>query len=219
MVLHGIGLSIGSADPLNEDYLARLRALRDRYQPAWVSDHLSWVSLRGEYYPDLYPLPYTETSLKHVTERVRRVQDILGERILLENISHYLLPAAGEIPEGEYLAALAENADCYLLLDVNNLYVNAANSGSDPLQSLAAIPPSRVRQIHLAGHEVKGSLRIDTHGAPIAEPVWELFRKALKHFGAVPSCVERDQAIPVWEELYAEYERVDLYLREACGHP
>lgn len=206
VVLHGVSLSIGGTDPLDASYLRDLKALVGRIQPAWVSDHLCWTGVQGVNLHDLLPLPYTEEALLHVVERVRRVQDYLGQRILLENVSSYLDYAASEMTEWEFLAGVAEAADCDLLLDVNNVYVSSVNHEFDPLAYLAGIPPRRVRQIHLAGHQDNGTHIVDTHDAPVAPEVWSLYAAAVRRFGAVPAMIERDASIPSLDALVDELE-------------
>jgi uncharacterized protein (UPF0276 family) len=207
VALHGVALSIGSTDPLDADYLVRLRRLIDRIEPALVTDHLCWTGVAGRQLYDLLPLPYTEETLIHVTERVRRVQDALGRRIALENPSTYLGFSHSRLGEWDFLAALAEAADCGLLLDVNNVYVSAHNLGFDPVRYIDAIPNDRVAQIHLAGFSDMGTFLFDTHSAPVHEDVWALYRRAVRRFGAAATLVEWDADIPPFERLQAEVER------------
>ncbi len=207
VVLHGVSLSIGSADPLDDDYLGRVRALIDWIEPAWVSDHLCWTKVDGVNLHDLLPLPFTEETLRHVVERVRRVQDYLGRQILLENVSSYFEFAQSTIAEGEFLAAVAQEADAGILLDVNNLYVNASNHGFDPVQYLVALPRQRVQQIHLAGYADRGTFLHDTHDHPVWPAVWELYRIAIKRFGLVSTLIEWDAALPPLSEVMAEAEK------------
>ncbi len=207
IVLHGVSLSIGSTDPLNDSYLDELARLAQRIEPAWVSDHLCWTGVGGRNTHDLLPLPYTEEALRHVIDRVRRVQDRLGRRILLENASTYLEFAASQIPEWEFLASVAEEADCGILLDVNNVYVSAFNHGFDAPTYLEAIPTHRVRQFHLAGHTDRGAFLHDTHDHPVCDAVWDLYRFAVQRFGAVPTLIEWDDHIPELARLMEESER------------
>jgi uncharacterized protein len=206
VVLHGVSLSIGSSDPLDSAYLIELKALAERIQPAWISDHLCWTGVAGRNMHDLLPLPHTEEAVRHVAGRVRQVQDFLGRRILLENVSTYADFTASALPEWEFLRAVTEEADCLLLLDVNNIYVNSQNHGFDPLDYLRAVPAQRVQQIHLAGHSRNGELLIDTHDHPVPEPVWALYAEALRRFGPVATMVERDDRIPPLAELVAELD-------------
>jgi uncharacterized protein (UPF0276 family) len=215
MVMHGVSLSIGSADPLDQAYLRQLKALAARIEPAWVSDHLCWTSIDQQHLHDLLPLPYTEASLRHVTERVLQVQDALGRRLLLENVSSYVGWAADEMTEWQFIAELARRADCDLLLDVNNVYVSAVNHGFDPVIFINAMPAARVRQIHLAGHEVTDEGLIDTHDHPVCEAVWALYRHAITRFGPVPTMIERDDHIPPLAELVEELNRARREAAEA----
>ena len=204
LVLHGVSLNIGSADPLDAGYLDSLAALCTRFEPAWVSDHLCWTGQGGRNLHDLLPLPYTEEVQRYVAERVRRVQDRLGRRIALENVSSYAAFTADAMPEWEFLAGIAEQADCGILLDVNNVFVSAHNHGFDADAYLAAMPPQRVFQIHLAGHATEGPLLIDTHDHPVCDEVWALYERALRHLGPVSTLIEWDDHIPDWDELVAE---------------
>jgi uncharacterized protein (UPF0276 family) len=206
IVLHGVSLSLGSVDPLNERYLAELRALADRVEPAWVSDHLCWSSVGRHYAHDLLPLPYTEEALRHVVARIRQVQERLGRRILVENVSSYVTFAHSAMPEWEFLSAVAEDADCGILLDVNNVFVSAANHGFDPIAYLDAVPAARVGQIHLAGHRDEGTHLLDTHDGPVIPGVWALYRHAVRRCGRVSTLVEWDERVPDFDTLVAEAE-------------
>jgi uncharacterized protein (UPF0276 family) len=207
VVLHGVSLSIGSVDPLDRTYLRRLRRLADAVQPAWVSDHLCWTGVDGTNLHDLMPLPYTEEALGHVVERVRQVQDFLGRRILLENVSSYVAFHASQLSESQFLAEIARRADCLILLDVNNVHVSSHNHGFDARAWLEEIPVERVQQFHLAGHEHDGALIVDTHDAAIVDPVWDLYAHAVRRFGPVSTMIERDDRIPPLAELVAELDR------------
>ena len=207
IALHGVSLSIGSTDPLDDDYLRRLRKLVDRIEPSLVTDHLCWCGVDGRSLHDLLPLPYTEEALKHVVERVCRVQDALGRRILLENPSTYIAFSSSKMDEAPFLASLAQQADCGLLLDVNNVYVSGRNLAFDPITYLNAIPPARVGQIHLAGFTDMGTYLFDTHSAPVHEEVWELYRFASTRFSGVSTLVEWDAEIPPFERLVSEVDR------------
>lgn len=217
MVLHGVSLSIGSTAPLDADYLRDLKRLADRVQPMWMSDHLCWTGAHGRNMHDLLPLPYTEEALNHVVERVQRVQDHLGRRILLENVSSYIEYAESALTEWEFIAELTRRADCLILLDVNNIYVSAFNHGFSAADFLAGIPADRVRQIHLAGHTNKGTHIIDTHDEPVIDPVWALYAEAVARFGAVPTMIERDDNIPRYEELLAELKTARRIAAEALA--
>ena len=206
MAMHGVSLSIGSIDPLDRRYLDELKALADRIQPMWVSDHLCFTGLRGKNMHDLLPLPYTEEALDHVAERVIRVQDHLGRRLVLENVSSYVTYAASELSEWEFIAELGRRADCDILLDVNNVFVSAFNHEFDPLAFLRGMPAERVRQFHLAGHTHKGTHIIDTHDHPIVPGVWDLYAEAVRLFPGVPTMIERDANIPPYADLLAELD-------------
>jgi uncharacterized protein len=204
MVMHGVSLSIGSAAPLDRAYLEEVKALAQRIEPAWISDHLCWTGVAGKNLHDLLPLPYTDEALKHVVARVRSVQDILGRRILLENVSSYVSFRDSRMTEWDFLRTVAEEADCLILLDVNNIYVSSVNHEFDPHDYLAAIPVARVQQMHLAGHQNHGDYLIDTHDYPVPDPVWALYADAVRRFGAVSTMIERDANIPPLGELQAE---------------
>ena len=207
VVLHGVSLSIGSTDPLDRKYLKDLKALAQRVQPEWISDHLCWTGVARRNLHDLMPLPYTDEALRHVARRVREVQDFLGRRILLENVSSYVAFRGSAMTEWAFLAALIAEADCDVLLDVNNIYVSAFNHGFDAIDFLDGVPAARVRQIHLAGHDNCGDLIIDTHDAPVIGPVWKLYAEALRRFGPVPTMIERDAKIPPLGTLVRELDR------------
>ncbi|MEX2206439.1 MAG: DUF692 domain-containing protein [Myxococcota bacterium] len=213
LTLHGVSLNIGSADPLDERYLDRLAALIHRFEPAWVTDHLCWTGVNGRNLHDLLPLPLTHSVLHHVAERVTRVQDRLGRRIALENVSTYAAFQEDEMPEWEFLAAIAERADCGILLDINNVFVSAHNHGLDAEKYLDALPSERVFQIHLAGPSVAGPLLIDTHDSPVREEVWRLYERAIRRLGPVSTLIEWDDQIPPLERLAAEAARA----REILG--
>ena len=206
LALHGVSLSIGSVEPLDRAYLDDLKALASRVQPLWVSDHLCFTGLGGHNLHDLLPLPYTEEALDHVAGRVAAVQDHLGRRLVLENVSSYVTYAASELSEWEFLAELARRADCEILLDVNNVHVSAFNHGFDPLVFLRALPAARVRQFHLAGHSNLGTHIIDTHDGPVVPDVWALYAEAVRLFPGVPTMIERDADIPPYAELLAELD-------------
>ena len=218
MVMHGVSLSIGSSDPLDFEYLAALKRLAARVEPEWISDHLCWTGTDGRNLHDLLPLPYTEEAIAHVAERVSRVQDYLGRQILLENVSSYVTYTDSGIFEWEFLTAVAERADCCILLDVNNIYVSAHNHGFDALAYLDGVPSERVRQIHLAGHSYNGSLIVDTHDHPVPDPVWELYVETIARLGPVSTMIERDDDIPPLEVLLAELAQARSLAASACNH-
>ena len=205
--LHGVSLSIGGNDSLNIGYLREVKALAQRFDAAWISDHLCWTGVGGINMHDLMPLPFTEAALAHVVERVTQVQEILGRRLLLENVSSYVSFAHSELTEWEFLGEVAQRADCLLLLDINNVYVSSVNHGFDAHTYLRNIPVGRVQQLHLAGHSRQNDYLIDTHDAPVAEPVWQLLAAAVERFGPVATMIERDDKIPELDELLAELQR------------
>lgn len=207
LVMHGVSLSIGSTDPLDREYLKSLRELAERVQPAWISDHLCWTGVEGVNLHDLMPLPYTDEAIAHVVDRVREVQDFLGRRILLENVSSYVEYKHSTVPEWEFVSAIAKAADCLLLVDINNIHVSSVNHGFDSLDYLDGLPAERVQQFHLAGHLKGERLIIDTHDATIADPVWRLYAEALRRYGPVSCLIERDDHIPPLAELMVELEQ------------
>jgi uncharacterized protein (UPF0276 family) len=213
--LHGVGMSLGSTDPLDRTHLAKLARLVARTEPALVSEHLCWSGVGGRALNDLLPLPYTDEALAHVCARVAEVQDYLGREILVENVSSYLAFADATIPEWEFVAAVARRTGCKLLCDVNNIHVNAVNHGFDADAYLAALPRDAVAEIHLAGFEATATCLIDTHGAPVAPPVWDLYRRAITRFGPVPTLIEWDTDIPPLATLLAEAAKAQEIL-EMC---
>ena len=204
LVMHGVSLSVGGTDALDFDYLKQLKVLTERVQPRWLSDHLCWTSHGGHNLHDLLPLPYNQEAVNHVVARVQQVQEFLGRRILLENVSSYVSYVHSEMSEWEFYREVVEQADCLMLLDINNVYVSARNHGFDPMQYIAAMPAERVQQIHVAGHSDYGDYVIDTHDHPVVEPVWALFAAALRRFGPVSAMIERDDRFPPFTELLAE---------------
>jgi uncharacterized protein (UPF0276 family) len=215
VVLHGVSLGIGNTDPLPLSYLASVKALADRIEPEWVSDHLCFGGNGGHYAHDLWPIPYTEEALAHVVERVARVQDALGRQLVLENVSAYAEFQASTLTEWEFLAAVATRADCMILLDVNNVCVSAHNFGFDPRTYLEGIPADRVAQYHLAGHQQLETHRLDTHDHPVPDEVWNLFDVAIERFGPAASIVEWDDHIPELAELEAAAARARAALERA----
>jgi uncharacterized protein (UPF0276 family) len=212
VVMHGVSLSIGSTDPLNFEYLKELRDLRDRTGARWVSDHLCWTGAAGKNTHDLLPLPYTEESLRHVAGRVRQVQDFMGAPLALENPSTYVEFGASTLKEWEFLAALAIEADCALLLDVNNVYVSSRNHGFEARKYLDSVPYDRVVQIHVAGHTDNGTHVVDTHIGPVIEPVWQLAAEAYERAGGASLLLEWDAEIPGFEETFAEALRARAFI-------
>jgi uncharacterized protein (UPF0276 family) len=216
LALHGVSLSVGSAGPLDRAYLRRLKELVSRFEPAVVSDHLCWTSIAGHNSHDLLPLPFTRSAARTCAAKIAKVQDFLGRRILIENVSSYIEHAASEMSEAEFVSAVIEDADCGLLLDVNNLYVNARNHGLDPAAYLDAMPAARVAQIHLAGHEDHGELVIDTHDGPVADAVWRLYESALERVGGVATLIEWDARIPDLPVVVAEARRAETIRARAA---
>ena len=215
IALHGVSLSVGGTDPLNLEYLKDVKELARKCEAIWVSDHLCWTGVNGTNLHDLMPLPYTQEAIEHVVSRIREVQERLGHRILLENVSSYLTYADSEMTEWEFVTEIAERADCLLLLDINNVYVSGMNHSFDPKTYLRHIPVSRVQQFHLAGHRQAGDFLVDTHDQPVCEAVWELYAFALERFGLVSTMIERDSEIPSLSELLAELDNARRIARVA----
>lgn len=215
VVMHGVSLSIGSSDPLDRDYLKALKALAQRIEPAWISDHLCWTGVAGKNVHDLLPMPYTQEAIAHVAGRVIQIQAFLGRKILLENVSSYVGYRNSEMQEWEFLAEIAERADCLILLDVNNIYVSGFNHGFDPRRFIDAMPATRVQQIHLAGHSHCGTHIIDTHDAPVIDEVWALYEYAIRRLGPVSTMIERDDHIPPLAELAAELDLARTLARKS----
>jgi uncharacterized protein (UPF0276 family) len=212
VVLHGVSMNLGSVDALDAGYLDSLDELARRVAPSWLSDHLCWTGVGGRNLHDLLPLPQTEEAVEHVAARIRRVQDRLGRRIAVENVSSYVELASNRLTEWDFLGAVAERADCGILLDVNNVFVSAHNHGFDARTYLDAVDPARVFQIHLAGHAPDGPLLIDTHDHPVGEPVWSLYAHALRRIGPVSTLVEWDGNLPDFERLCEEAARARAIL-------
>lgn len=206
IVLHGVSMSIASTAPLDLDYLQALKSLAGRVQPEWISDHLCWTGVHGVNLHDLLPVPYTLEALNHVAERISKVQDFLGRRIAIENVSSYVTFAESEMDEWTFIREMAERADCWLLLDINNLFVSSFNHGFDQERFLDSIPADRVVQIHLAGHSEAGTHKIDTHDHPICEEVWSLYERACRRFGFRATMIERDDNFPLFADLLAELD-------------
>ena len=206
VALHGVSMSIGSADGLNPDYLKRLKELADEIDPLFVSDHLSWSRIDRFNAHDLLPVPYTEEALEIVCANISMAQDVLGRQMLFENPSSYLAFDGAVMTEWEFIAAMSERTGCGLLLDVNNLFVSASNHGFDALAFLDGLPSDRVRQIHLAGHSQGVELLIDTHDGPVCQGVWALYALAASRFGPVATLIERDDQIPPLADLLKELE-------------
>ncbi len=206
VVMHGVSLSIGSTAEIDKNYLRDLKKLADRIQPVWISDHLCWTGVHGQNMHDLLPLPYTEETAKHVAERVKIVQDYLGRQILLENVSSYASYIDSNMTEWEFITQISEQANCLLLLDVNNIYVSSYNHQFDAKAFIDGVPKQRIQQIHLAGHSNHGDYIIDTHDAPVIDPVWDLYEYAIARFGQISTMIERDDHIPALEVLVEELQ-------------
>jgi uncharacterized protein (UPF0276 family) len=204
VVMHGVSMSIGSTEPLDETYLGRVRELARRCAPEWVSDHLCWTGVDGRNLHDLMPLPYTEEALAHVAGRIQHVQERLARTLVLENVSSYVSYVSSSMSEWEFLSELVRRTGCELLLDVNNIYVSSRNHGFAAREFIDGVPLAAVRQFHLAGHQDHGSYCIDTHDAPVRAEVWDLYAHSLRRFGPVSTLLERDDAIPPLAELVAE---------------
>ncbi len=213
IVMHGVSLSIGSTDPLDRVYLKELSAAVRRFEPAWVSDHLCWTGVGGHKLHDLLPLPYTAETVRYVAGRIRQVQEILERTIAIENVSSYLAFRVSWMEEWEFLNAVAEEADCAILLDINNIFVSAFNHRFDPIRYIDAISPARVVQFHLAGHSDHGLYLLDSHDHPIRAEVWTLYEHAVRRFGRVPTLIEWDDNIPELEVLAAAAEEA----RQRCS--
>lgn len=214
VTFHGVGMSLGSTDSLNLPYLNRLKELIQQFEPALVSDHLCWTGVHGYESNDLLPMPYTEASIKHVVERIQRVQDFLGQQILIENVSSYISYTLDAMTEWEFYIEVVTQADALMLFDVNNIYVSAQNHDFDAMDYLNAIPCERVKEIHLAGYEDKGTHLLDTHGYPVHPPVWELYKQAIKKFGHTPTLIEWDNNIPDFPTLLHEAEKASVILQQ-----
>ena len=206
MVMHGVSMSIGSVEPLNFDYLKKLKALIERVEPAWFSDHLCWTGVHGINLHDLMPLPYTEEAVRHVVDRINQVQDYMGRQMLLENVSSYVSYSESQMSESEFLREVTERADCLILLDINNIYVSAYNHNFNAVSYLDDMPGERVCQIHLAGHTYQNDLIVDTHDQAVADPVFDLYAQAIQRFGRVSTMIERDDNIPEIEHLIDELD-------------
>jgi hypothetical protein len=222
IVMHGVSLSIGSTDPLNRDYLRELNTMACRFEPSWISDHLCWTGVGGRNLHDLLPLPYTEEAVAHAVRRIREIQDILGRSILIENVSSYMSFACSTLSEWEFLNAVADEADCGILLDINNIFVNAFNHGFDAERYIDSVPIERVHQFHLAGHQDHGKYLLDTHDHPVCDEVWRLYEYAVRRFGTISTLIEWDDRIPEFRELQAIADeargRSESVVREAPQH-
>ncbi len=214
IVMHGVSMSLGSTDPLDKNYLQQVKELANRVNAHWISDHLCWTGVSQKNMHDLLPLPCTEEALKHVVSKIKQAQDFLGRQILIENASTYITFTSSQMTEWDFIREMTHQADCLLLLDINNIYVSAFNHGFNPEDYLAGIPKNRVQQFHLAGHTNNGDHIIDTHDHPVISPVWDLYAKALEIFGKVSTMIERDDHIPALPVLLNELEHAKNIAKE-----
>ena len=218
VVMHGVSLSIASTSPLDMDYLGRLKDLAARVNPVWISDHLCWTGVHGVNLHDLLPIPYTQEALDYVVQRVTEVQDFLGRRLTLENVSSYVTFGQSEMSEWEFVSEVAARTDCWLLFDVNNVYVSAYNHGFAAADFLNGVPRCRIVQFHVAGHSHEEGHIVDTHDHPVCDEVWDLYRAAVAHFGPVSTMIERDDNIPPLAELVNELDHARGIAHEVLGH-
>ena len=209
LTLHCVGMSLASTDPLDTDYCQRIKSLSKRVDAAWVSEHLCFTSAMGIYSHDLLPIPYNQSSLKHCVDRILQIQDLLGERILIENVSSYMTFKQSEMTEIDFIAALLEQADCYLLADVNNIYVNHLNQGLDAEYYIDHLPLARIKEIHLAGYQQQENYVLDAHNNPVSEPVWKLYQRLIKRKADIPTLIEWDNDIPALHILLNEREKAE----------
>ena len=220
IAMHGVSMSIGSTDQLNRDYLRQLRELARRFEPAWISDHLCWTGVGGRNLHDLLPLPYTDEAVRHVVERIRQVQEMLERPILIENVSSYMAFEDSTMSEWEFISTIANEADCGILLDINNIFVSAFNHRFDANVYIDAVPAERIVQYHLAGHSDHGTHLLDTHDHPVRDEVWALYQRAARRFGAVSAIVEWDDHIPEFAELAAiGYRARDIFNADETERP
>jgi uncharacterized protein (UPF0276 family) len=215
MVMHGVSLSIGSTDPIDNEYLIQLKNLACRIEPKWISDHLCWTGVNGINAHDLLPIPYTYEAVQHIVSRIQQVQDFLGRPILIENVSSYLTFKQSEMTEWDFINEITRRAGCYILLDVNNVYVSSVNHHFNPLEYIHAMSAHSVAQIHLAGHSNYGDYIIDTHDAPIIQEVWNLYSATIKHLGMVSTMIERDDNMPAFVELLTEMRQAKSLAEQA----
>lgn len=214
VTFHGVGLSLGGTDPLNLNYLSKLKDLIDRFEPTLVSDHICWGSVAGVHGNDLFPMPYTSESVNHLVERIDLVQNFLKRRLLIENVSSYLSYQVDIMTEVEFLMEVVKKSDCDILCDVNNIYVSAVNHNFDPIPYIQALPPEKVKEMHLAGYEDQGDYLLDTHGARVHPPVWDLFAVAVERFKNTPTLIEWDTEIPEFSVLVEEQEKAQSYFTQ-----
>lgn len=206
MVMHGVSMSIGAVNGVNDTYLRKLKALADRVQPMWISDHLCWTGVHGRNMHDLLPLPFTEEALQVVTRNVEKAQEVLQRPLILENVSSYVEFEESRMTEWEFLSALSKSTGCKLLLDLNNIFVSAHNHGFSADEFINGVPIDSIAQFHLAGHQDNGDHLIDTHDHPVCDGVWDIYQQALAHFGFIPTMIERDDNVPALSELLSELD-------------
>lgn len=214
IVMHGVSLSLGSTDPLDVDYLKQVKALAERVNPVWISDHLCWTGVNGLNAHDLLPIPYTRQAISHIVSRIAQIQDFLARPILIENVSSYLTYKQSELSEWDFILEIVNQSGCYILLDVNNIYVSSVNHQFNPLDYINAMPADRVAQIHLAGHSDHGDYIVDTHDAPIIQAVWDLYEATIRRLGKISTMVERDDNMPPFSDLLAEINRAKMITRQ-----
>lgn len=210
MVMHGVSLSLGSTDPLDWDYLKQVKSLANRIQPKWISDHLCWTGIHGKNTHDLLPIPYTMEAMDHIVNRIQQIQEFLGQRILIENVSSYITYKQSIMTEWEFLKEISERADCFILLDINNIFVSSVNHEFNPLTYIDFVPSERIYQIHLAGHSDSGDYIIDTHDHDIVDAVWDLYAYTIQRHGRISTMIERDDCIPPLSSLLKELNRARM---------
>jgi uncharacterized protein (UPF0276 family) len=213
LTLHCVGMSLGSCDPLNMEYLTRLKTLSEKLQPTYISDHLAWTSINNKYTHELLPLPYNAHTLNHLCERIEKVQEFLGRTLLIENPSSYLTFEESDISEWEFISQMAKISGCDLLVDINNIYVSSVNHQFDPFHYIASLPEKKVKEIHLAGFTKMDNYLLDSHSEKVHPPVWDLYRAAIKKFGATPTLIEWDSDIPDFSSLYQEALKAESHMR------
>lgn len=209
MTFHGVGMSLGSAEPLDRTYLQNVRQLMNRFEPAWVSDHIAFTHIGEKYLHDLLPLPYNDEALAHLSQRIIQAQDILGTTLVIENVSSYLQYRDSSMAEAEFIAELLSRTGCRLLLDINNVYVNSINHGFDARAYLATIPSDKVQEIHLGGYDDRGDYLLDAHNSPVTEPVWQLYSEFMQENNHIPTLIEWDNELPDFKVLMQQAGQAD----------
>ena len=214
ITMHSVGMSLGSSDPINWEYVKKIKDLADRFEPGWISEHLCWTSAHGVHFHDLLPLPYTQETIKHVADRISQIQDFLGRKLLIENVSSYLSFEQSEMSESDFVSSVAKEADCGILLDVNNIFVSQYNHGDDAIAYIESIPSERVGEIHLAGGEERDGYMLDTHSREVPEEVWTIYKAAIAHCGDTPSLIEWDSDIPHFSILEQEASKATAIIQQ-----